>query len=160
MELLLIVSLNWILNNDRDQIEKSMLDIEDYLDSMGNDKTDVDLGDDNPGFEESKETKEKEETKETEFVAGDPSVEFKDMKQQQGDKDSTQIDSKKLQRCPDENISVTVDNNEAKDNGTMFNFFNIKMILIGSAALMFSKICGNTHIHIKSPRKLANKFAQ
>jgi hypothetical protein len=119
-----------------------MLDIEDYLDSMGNNKTDIVLGDDNPGFEESK------ETKETEFVAGDPSVEFKDMKQQQGDKDSTQIDSKKLQRCQDENISVTVDNNEAKDNGTMFNFFNIKMILIGSAALMFSKICGNTYIHI------------
>ena len=137
-----IVSLNWILNNDHDQIEKLMLEIEDYLDLMENNKetnkTEVVLGDDNPGFEESKE---KEESKETEFVVGD--VTSKDVKQQQEDKGSTQFNSRNLQSCPDENISVTVDKAKTDDNRTLFNFFNIKMIFIGSAVLMFSQLCGN-----------------
>ena len=145
--LILINSLNWILNDNRDQIEKSMLDIEDYLDSMG--KT-----------TEKEKEKEKENDFDVEVVHGDGKVdvEFKDFKQLQ-DKDSECIYSKNCQNFSDENRDEKLSETIQKDESKLLNFFNVKMILIGSAAMMFSKICGNNFSRFtKLSKKILKMF--
>jgi hypothetical protein len=46
-----IFSLNWILNHHQEQVEKSLVDIKEYLESMDKAANDVTGGSDNLGFQ-------------------------------------------------------------------------------------------------------------
>ncbi len=111
-------SANWILNNNQDEVEKFLMEIEDYLKSMGsvenvNEKM-IQLQ-----YQEDGQQKAVNLT-----LAGNlGSLENPEKMKTIDDPEKQEVE-KKCRRL------------------RKFTMFDVKMILIGSAALMFSKITG------------------
>lgn len=101
-------SLCWILNNHQDQVEKSLIDIKEYVESMGKTLQ----GSDNAGYQE-----------------GRAHIQMEDI---------SLDDDEETKKKPD--LSV---NPETSGRKKWINWFNVKMILIGSTAMTFARINGN-----------------
>ena len=113
-----ILSLNWIMNNNQDKVEKSLMDIREYLESM------VKVSD----------------------VGGVDNVGFKggqlEMIEISLDDDDDLVKSPEKVVSPDFPPEPPKLDLPAAKSKWGINWFDVKMIFIGTTALMFARITG------------------
>ena len=114
-------SLNWIMNNNQEQVEKFIIDIKEYLESMG--KVSDNGGIDNGSFGQGVHGQ-------VEMI--EISLDDNDDQRKSGDK-------------PVKPVSPPEPYNPIEPEATSrwrINWFDVKMVLIGTVALMFARING------------------